>query len=404
MEQKKLADATSCWKTVLESCGDSSEFLGVSVAIPVFPKDILNVICEESIKILHALPAVVELDGPVSVVGDIQGSLQDAARILIHNGIPPKTRYLFLGNYIGSFNFSLEVVVMMLSMLLQNPNEITLLRGSNELVGSDASNSLLDQVMDVYNDASVFDNIIKVFQSMPIAAIIGKRIFCSHSGIIRSMKRKNDLKKSINSNDLHEQLIIDVVKTVPRENSIRWFNATSEQRETSFGKKATEKFMKKLKVTMIIRSHQLSRNGIRPNSAGNIITIFSCTNFNNKDNKGATLRIGSVDSISVVNYQPIEQPTDRKRIVYFAYLEHSRFPPITPFVYRESMVLQDLIFMAAPRFEETRKLLGNRSPNKKCNEIKTNSFNRKRLNAYVEEEDEEESESYTEDCECSLFC
>jgi len=54
----------------------------------------------ESRAIFLDQPMLLELGVPVTICGDIHGQYEDLLRHLDINGYPPRTNYLFLGDYV----------------------------------------------------------------------------------------------------------------------------------------------------------------------------------------------------------------------------------------------------------------------------------------------------------------
>lgn len=74
------------------------------------------------------------VDDPVTIVGDIHGQYYDFVRLLENDvsGNPEVTKYVFLGDYVDRGHFSIEVLLLILSMKVSNPNSIIMLRGNHE--------------------------------------------------------------------------------------------------------------------------------------------------------------------------------------------------------------------------------------------------------------------------------
>jgi len=52
---------------------------------------------------------LLDLGVPVTICGDIHGQYEDLLRHFDINGYPPKTNYLFLGDYVDRFVFNSTV-------------------------------------------------------------------------------------------------------------------------------------------------------------------------------------------------------------------------------------------------------------------------------------------------------
>lgn len=98
------------------------------------------------------------------------------------------TDYIFLGNIVGRGKFSLETVCLLFTLKLRYPGQIHILRGCHEDIRFNKVYGLADECQhrlseDPSDPFSVFQKINRVFEYLPLAAVVGGKIFCVSSGI-----------------------------------------------------------------------------------------------------------------------------------------------------------------------------------------------------------------------------
>lgn len=280
---------------------------GQRVQLPI---EHINTICHASREAFAKEPTLIRLRAPVVIVGDIHGQYYDLLRIFQSQGVPPEKTFLFLGDYVDRGKYSIEVMTLLLALKLQYPNNIHLLRGNHECGNITKIYGFYDECKRRYN-VKLWKTFVGVFDQMPIAAVVGERIFCVHGGLSPDIDKVDEINQVIQRPTEIPEFgpLCDLLWSDPDSKAIGW---TENDRGVSyiFGQDAAERFLKMNDLDLICRAHQVIEMGYEFNYGRKVITVFSAPSYcNDMNNAGAVMivdkdlkcRISAIEAIEKVD-------------------------------------------------------------------------------------------------------
>ena len=139
----------------------------------------LKALCKESLKQLAKEPTLLEIDSPVTIVGDVHGQFYDLVHFMRLVGPCPTRSYLFLGDYVDRGNNSVETISFLLALKLKFPNHIWILRGNHESPKVSQTYGFLQECQERY-DEETWTWFNKVFAYLPLAYMQDCLLICTH--------------------------------------------------------------------------------------------------------------------------------------------------------------------------------------------------------------------------------
>jgi len=155
---------------------------------------------------------------------------------------------------------------------------------------------------DINDPNSVFQRFNKLFEYLPLAAVIQNKIFCVHSGIGNSLRSIQDIDainrpiEIIQESDRRDQQMLldmlwsDPVQTDGDANIQAINNAEANLRgNIKFGPDRLKNFLIDNNMTMMIRSHECVLDGFEKIWNGSLLTLFSATDYCGKGTNAAAV-------------------------------------------------------------------------------------------------------------------
>uniref|UniRef100_A0A0K0DUN7 Serine/threonine-protein phosphatase n=1 Tax=Strongyloides stercoralis TaxID=6248 RepID=A0A0K0DUN7_STRER len=255
-------------------------------------------------------PLLVHTSGDITVVGDIHGQFEDLIALLNYNGYPPKTRYIFLGDYVDRGPFSIEVITLLFSLKILYPEDIILLRGNHESRPVNTQYGFLSECKKRYS-IHLYDIFQTAFANMPFSALIEKKILCMHGGIsedLTEFEQFDQIERPCDIPDLG--LLADLTWADPDSN-IDQYDESPRGAARVFGSTALKQFMNILNIDLVVRAHQMVQEGFEFFGDKKLVTIFSAPHYTGQfNNNSAVMKVSKDLKCSFIIFKPLDPSSD----------------------------------------------------------------------------------------------
>ncbi|KAG0741075.1 hypothetical protein G6F16_010252 [Rhizopus arrhizus] len=307
--QENTFHVDSCIKRLIQ-VGSSNKHIGKSVCLS--PNEI-STICRTSYDLFMNQPTLLYLNPGVKVVGDIHGQFHDLIRLFKMCGYPPSTNYLFLGDYVDRGMYSLETILLLLCFKIKYPKNFFLLRGNHESADVTQIYGFYDECKR-RTDVRVWKIFCDVFNAMPIAAIVGGKIFCVHGGLSPWMKSMDQIRQLPRPTEVPDQgLLNDLLWSDPSDLSSDW-SENDRGVSVCFGSKNIDEFLSRFNLDLICRAHMVVEGGYEFFNNRSLVTVFSAPNYCGEfDNYGAVMTISKDLLCSFEMLPPIQAVTPQQQ-------------------------------------------------------------------------------------------
>ena len=259
---KRLLDAGYTGKVTKSVCLKNAEIVAI---------------CQRARECFLSQPALLELDAPVKIVGDVHGQYTDLIRLFEMCGFPPSSNYLFLGDYVDRGKQSLETILLLLCYKIKYPENFFLLRGNHECANVTRVYGFYDECKRRCN-VKIWKTFVDCFNTLPIAAVVAGKIFCVHGGLSPALSHMDDIRNIARPTDVPEYgLLNDLLWADPAEMDQDW-EANERGVSYCFGKRVIMQFLADHDFDLICRAHMVVEDGYEFFNDRVLVTVFSAPN------------------------------------------------------------------------------------------------------------------------------
>lgn len=228
--------------------------------------------------VIMSQPMLVQVEAPVRVCGDLHGQIHDLIQILRVGGMPPHSRYLFLGDYVDRGKHGTEVICLLMALKVLHPNHVYILRGNHETETICRTYGFFDECKRRYS-IRLFKEFCDVFNCLPIAAVAEGVALCMHGGLspeLESLSQIEAIKRPLVVRDVG--LACDILWSDPEEGTTGWKHSERGVSFT-FGADVVKRLCQRLNIDLILRAHQVVDNGYMFFADRRLVTVFSASNY-----------------------------------------------------------------------------------------------------------------------------
>eukprot|EP00624_Nannochloropsis_granulata_P003004 evm.model.NODE_25201_length_48748_cov_29.326208.17 len=259
----------------------------------------------QSRKIFAAEPTLQDIvigDGhKLTLVGDLHGQLADLFTIFTLNGLPSEeSEYLFNGDIVDRGQYGAEVLFTILAFKCLFPRQVRVNRGNHECRQQNRLMGFEEEILNKYpgsNGRVLLAACQKVFDCIPLCALIQEKIFVVHGGLfsrdgvsldhLRGVSRKRE--PPVHSEVFEDRLYEEMLWSDPRDDLVGK-QLSTRGAGVEFGHDVTFEFLRTNQLALIVRSHECVSEGYDLVHNGRVMTLFSASRYcGSQTNKGAFL-------------------------------------------------------------------------------------------------------------------
>lgn len=258
--------------------------------------------------IIKKEPNLLRLQPSIFVCGDIHGQFSDLLQLFKLGGLPPKSKFLFLGDYVDRGDNSIEVVMLLMCYKILYPNNVYMIRGNHECETINRMYGFYDECKNRYS-LTIWKTINTCLMYLPIAAMIDQHIFCIHGGLspkLRFVEQINTLERGKKIPD--SGILCDITWADPAydESQIEKWTPNDRGVSYTFNGSVVKDFCRNNNIDLICRAHQVVDCGYKFSYNRKLVTVFSAPNYcKSYGNSAAMLKVEEDLTCSFIILKPV---------------------------------------------------------------------------------------------------
>lgn len=257
----------------------------------------------EAQKLFEKQPVLLEISAPIKICGDVHGQYNDLLHLFEYGLHPPKSNYLFLGDYVDRGKQSLECICLLFAYKIKYPDNFYLLRGNHESKAINRIYGFYDECKRRYG-IHLWKRFTECFDWLPISALVQERILCMHGGISPELKSIKQILEIPRPTDIPDKgLLCDLLWADP-EPGIDGWSGNDRGVSVTFGVDKVQEFLDDANIDFIARAHQVVQDGYEFFGDKDLVTIFSAPNYCGEFDNAAAIM--SVDKDLCCSFQVLK--------------------------------------------------------------------------------------------------
>lgn len=241
-------------------------------------EELIAALIHKARDVIMSQPMLLELNVPLKICGDIHGQFKDLLRIFSGCGFPPDSNYLFLGDYVDRGKQSLETICLLLAYKIRYPENFFLLRGNHECASINRIYGFFDEVKRRHT-IRLWQTFTDCFDCLPVAAVVGDRIFCCHGGLSPTLRSLDQILNIRRPTDIpNDGVLCDLLWADLNRQDDGWGH---NERGVSFtfSKPIIQNFLDAHRLDIMVRAHEVVEDGYEFFADRRLVTIFSAPNY-----------------------------------------------------------------------------------------------------------------------------